>query len=275
MQKNGLGKHMWSVLSPLLLRYAIAYVVELIIIGIYMFTQMEVDFSSLQTQEEMYEQITVIMDAIMPYTTEIGAVAAVITIPFLLRMIKKDQLFVAKEISKVKYIYASVMSVAFTVGLNNILLLTNIAEYSDAYQESAELLYMPSLGVQLLCLGVIYPVMEELIFRGVVYKRMRANTMAGIAMFSSAIFFGLYHGNSVQFVYGTFSGVMLAYFCEKFSTIKAPILAHVLMNITAVILTELDAFTWMFAVPVRMVVITIACAFVASSMFVMLRKEES
>ena len=96
----------------------------------------------------------------------------------------------------------------------------------------------------------------------------------GYSIVSSAVFFGIYHGNMVQLIYGMIAGLMLGYLCEKFGTMKAPILAHVVINTVAVILTELDAFTWMFKVPVRMVIITIACAFVASSMFVLLRQEK-
>ena len=68
MQKNGLGR-IWSVLSPLVLRYAIAYVAEFIVVGIYMFTQMNIDFGTLQTQEEIYEQMEIVLEAIVPYST--------------------------------------------------------------------------------------------------------------------------------------------------------------------------------------------------------------
>ena len=68
--------------------------------------------------------------------------------------------------------------------------------------------------------------------------------------------------------------LMLAYFYEKYGSLKAPMMAHILMNTVAVIMTELDAFRWMFAVPMRMVIITIACAAVGSSMLVFIQKIE-
>ena len=74
-------------------------------------------------------------------------------------------------------------------------------------------------------------------------------------------------------IYGTICGIMLAYFYEKSGSIKVPIMGHIVMNITAVILTELDVFTWMFAVPVRMVIVTILCAAAGSSMLVLIRRK--
>ncbi len=276
MQRRSLSMKIWYYLAPLAVRYVIAYVVEFIIIGVYMMKEFSGVFEHLETQEQMYEQLEVVLEAILPYTTQIGAVTAIITIPVLVRMMKKDDIGTeAKTFSIGKQICAIVMSIAVAIGLNNILLLANIAEYSQSYQESAELLYNPSLPVQLICLGVIYPIMEEVLFRGLLFRRIRKNSSAFVAIISSALFFGVYHGNSVQMIYGTLCGALLAYLCEKSGSIKVPIMGHIAMNTTAVILTELDAFTWMFAVPVRMVIVTILCAAVGSSMLVILRKYEN
>ena len=276
MQRRSLGKQIWYYLSPLVVRYVIAYIVEVIIIGSYFFKEHAEALGNIETQEQVYELLNVVLEAIMPYSTQIGTVAAVITIPCFIRMMKKDGFKTeVPAFSAGKHIYAIVMSIAVAIALNNILLLANIAEFSESYQESAELLYSPSFPVQILCLGIVYPIMEELLFRGLVFRRIRQNTSAFNAIISSALFFGFYHGNAVQMIYGTLCGVMLAYLCEKSGDIKVPIMSHIAMNITAVILTELDAFTWMFAVPVRMVIVTILCAAVGSSMFVFLRKYEN
>lgn len=275
VQRKSLGRQIWSILSPLVVRYVIAYIVEIVIISCFTAMKYPGAFHGLETQEQIYEQLAVVLEAILPYSTQMGTVAAVITIPFLLRMMKKDNFQSdVQDFSVIKYIYATIMSVAVAVGLNNILLLVDIAKFSESYQESAELLYAPSFGVQILCLGIVYPIMEELLFRGLIFRRIRRNAAAFNAIISSALFFGVYHGNSVQMVYGALCGIMLAYFCEKSGSVKLPVIAHMAMNITAVILTKLDAYKWMFAVPTRMVIITIICAAIGSSMLVLIRQKE-
>jgi len=75
-------------------------------------------------------------------------------------------------------------------------------------------------------------------------------------------------------IYGTLCGLLLAYLYEKYGSIKAPIFAHMLMNIVACLLTDVDGFTWMFSNPIRMALITIGCAALASTVFLGIRKIE-
>ena len=44
-----------------------------------------------------------------------------------------------------------------------------------------------------------------------------------------------------------------------------------LMNIVSCVLTDINGFTWMFVKPIRMAVITIVCAAIASTMFLFIR----
>ena len=281
MQRKGIRGWMWRLFGPLLLSYAVSVIVELVVVLICSLKYLSELTVAIETEEQVYEHVLAMTESLVPYSTQIGALAALVTLPFLIRMVKKDRIleqaegFIPNKVAPVKnYPFLVIMSIAVAVGLNNILLLLNISEYSDAYQEAAELLYAPSFGVQLLCLGIIYPILEEYIFRGLIFRRMRTKIPAFSAMTFSAALFGMYHGNTVQMIYGAISGLMLAYFYEKFGTLKAPILGHVVINIVAVVLTEVDAFTWMFAVPIRMAVITIVCAALGSSMFVLIRRIE-
>lgn len=259
MQRKSMLRYFFDILSPLVLRLIIALIVELVLIGL-----LKKDVSDLY-----------------PYINQITALSSLLTIPFLLLMMRYDRKKEmaagkqrSKKVSLMKYVYVVGISIAFAIAFNNVLMLSNLAEYSTAYQEAAESMYSVSLPVQIVCLGIIIPIMEELIFRGVIFQRMKMSGSVAHAIVSSSVLFGFYHGNSVQFIYATASGVLLAYLCEKYGSIKAPILAHVLMNIVSCILTEVDMFTWMFSEKIRLAVITMACAFMASVMFLFIRKIE-
>jgi len=273
---------MWEIFSPLILRSVIAYVVQFIIIGIYTFQHMaEYVTGDTVSQEQITEMSMEITMEMYQYITEITALTALATIPFIFWLMRKDrqkeQLAGIVENKKApfgKYVLIVGMSIPFALGVNNILLLSNLAEYSAAYQETAEILYTPSLPVQLVCLGVIVPILEEMLFRGVIYRRMRINTTVMRAILNSALLFGLYHGNMVQFLYGFVCGLLLAYLYEKYGSIWAPIMAHMCMNIVSCLLTEADVFTWMFSQKIRLAVITIGCAALASTMFVLIRQIE-
>jgi len=284
VQRKSLGKQIWGIFSPLLVYLGATLLVETIfIMGLYMRSLSEL-VVAMKSEEAMLEYIMAISSKVYDYVVEITALAALAALPFLIWMKSRDSkkekaagIVPNKKAPLSKYILIVGISISFSVGLNNLLTLSNLAEYSAAYQEAAEALYTPPLWVQILCLGLIVPITEEYVFRGLVYRRMRQTMSVTRAVIASALFFGIYHGNSVQMIYGSLCGLLLAYLYEKYGSMKAPVLAHMFMNVVSCVLTDVDGFTWMFTKPMRMAVITIVCAAVASTMFVFIReiKEKS
>lgn len=272
---------MWEIFSPILVHLGVTFLVEMaLIMGYYMRALPEL-IVAMESEEALMEFVLEMADKVYNYVVEITAIASIVALPILIWMKSRDAkkekaagIVPNKKAPLSKYFLVAGISIPFAVGLNNILTLSNLAEYSTSYQETAEALYTPALWVQILCLGIIVPITEEYVFRGLIYKRIRRNTSAIRAIISSAIFFGLYHGNSVQMIYGSLCGLLLAYLYEKYGSMKAPVFAHMLMNIVACVLTDLDGFTWMFVKPMRMAVITIVCAAVASTMFLFIRDIE-
>lgn len=163
------------------------------------------------------------------------------------------------KVSLNKYWLIVVVSIAAAVGLNNVILFLNLAKYSQGFQEATEILFAPSLVEQLLSSGLLIPLIEEVIFRGGIFHLLRKKLSFVWAMLLSAVQFGLYHGNLVQFIYATLMGMLLAYVYERYASLKAPIMAHVVANVVVCILTEVNGFSWMLATPVRAIAITVGC----------------
>lgn len=282
MQQKSLGHQIWEILSPIIVNSVVMFVVQMIIVGIYYVMHLEEIAALSGTQEEVMSQALEIVYGVFEYTVEIAALSALFVIPFLLFMMKRDK---QKEIiagivpnNKAplsKYALVVGISIPFALGLNNIMLFLDLAKYSETYQEVTETFYTPSYLTQIICLGMITPIVEELIFRGLIFKRMRRSTMTPKqAIVISGLIFGFYHGNLVQTVYGCFAGILLAYLYEKYGSLKAPILAHMCMNIVALTLTEANVFVWMFKNLMRMGIITVACATIASTIFLFIEKIE-
>ena len=93
---------------------------------------------------------------------------------------------------------------------------------------------------------LIAPFGEELIFRGVMYHyacnivgAMQDRRKAFyIANTIQALAFGIFHGNLVQGTYAFFLGLVLGYLRERFGSIWASILAHMLINACSSFLWE-------------------------------------
>ncbi len=280
MYQKNLGKQIWAILSPVVVYNVVLIIVELICIGIHYVNNLDEIAALTGTTEEVTNAALEIIYEVLNYSVEMMGIAALFSIPFLLLMMRKDHrrdtaegIQQNRKAPLSKYVLIAGISIPFALVLNNLMIMLNIAAYSEAYQETAAVFYGAELIVQIICLGVLTPIAEELIFRGLIYKRMKKTmNSARNAIVFSGLLFGFYHGNFVQMIYGCLAGFLLAYLYEKYGSIKAPILGHICMNMVALILTEANVFLWMFENTVRMGVITVACAAAASSVFLFIQK---
>ena len=278
MQQKSFGKIIWGIASPILVYLGVTFVVEMVLITGYCMSCLPELVAALETEETWMEFLLEITYKLYDHAVEVTAIASITTLPILIWMKSRDTkkekaagIVPNKKAPLSKYFLVAGISIPFAVGFNNIITLSNLAEYSVSYQETAEALYTPALWVQILCLGIIVPITEEYMHRGLIYKRLRRDMSVKHAMVISAVLFGGAHGNIVQAIYGLLCGLLLAYLYEKYGSIKAPIFAHMVMNTVSCIITEIDGFTWMFTNLTRMAVITIGCAAVASTMFLFIR----
>lgn len=178
-----------------------------------------------------------------------------------------------KRVSIKEYWMIPIVSMTMAVGLNIVILCSGLTNLSPTYQEAAKTLYMPPFWQQILLNGILVPVIEEFLFRAGVMRILRKWVSFIPAMILSALVFGIYHGNLVQFVYGTLCGLMLAYLYEIYGTIKASITAHISMNLIACILTETGVLTWILNSMFRAVIVAVLMALIFVVLLVMLRKK--
>ena len=133
-----------------------------------------------------------------------------------------------------------VFAVSVSLGINVLLTLAGFAETSAAYQAVADYQYGISLGLGLILYGVVSPLAEEVVFRGIIYNRLRRffGPLFGIVV--SALFFGVFHGNLVQGVYGTIMGIFMAYVYERQDIFFRPVLFHVAANLAVYTVAHLQ-----------------------------------
>ncbi len=103
-----------------------------------------------------------------------------------------------------------------------------------------ELLSGANLYYELVFVGLLAPVFEELIFRKLLLDRIRAYG-EGIAILISGLCFGLFHGNLFQFFYAFGLGSFFAYIYLRTGKIHYTIILHAVINTLSVILSKLLA----------------------------------
>ncbi len=135
------------------------------------------------------------------------------------------------------YVLLGAATVGFVLGINLFCELIQLTSKSEEYRLVAEDQYSAALLVGLICYGVITPVAEEILFRGVVYNYLRRFWNVKLGILISAFVFGVYHGNIVQGFYAFIMGCLMAYAYEYFGNFKIPVLMHVAANVLVYILT--------------------------------------
>ena len=87
------------------------------------------------------------------------------------------------------------------------------------------------------------PMLEELVFRGIVYGSLRKLLGVWQSVVISALIFAAVHFNIVQFVYAFIVGIVLAITMECIGNVYGAIAGHMTANIFAVLRTELGLFS--------------------------------
>lgn len=139
-----------------------------------------------------------------------------------------------------------VSAVSSSVGLNILLSLTGLVQTSTAYQGVAQRQYGAAFGVGLLLYTVVSPLAEEIVFRGVIYNRLRHGALErgatgqgqAAAIVVSGLLFGVYHGNLVQGIYGCCMGILMAYLYEETQAFCIPVLFHASANCVVYLMAQ-------------------------------------
>lgn len=88
-----------------------------------------------------------------------------------------------------------------------------------------------SVALYIICTGILGPILEEFLFRGIVFNKLKAFNKQMKAILITTITFAIFHSNPIQMLYAFCLGFILIYVYEKYKNLVAPILVHIASNI--------------------------------------------
>lgn len=131
-----------------------------------------------------------------------------------------------------------VLGASAALAVNILFALLQFTGSSKVYEQVADKQFAFPLWAGIILYGIVSPVAEEIVFRGIVYNRMRRQYSLWISLLGSSMLFGLYHGNIVQAVYGFLLGLLIAVMYEKYGSFLVPVILHGAANIAVYIVTS-------------------------------------
>lgn len=88
-----------------------------------------------------------------------------------------------------------------------------------------------SMALYIVCTGILGPILEEFLFRGIVFNKLKTFNKQMKAILITTITFAIFHSNPIQMLYAFCLGFILIYVYEKYKNLAAPILVHIASNI--------------------------------------------
>lgn len=141
------------------------------------------------------------------------------------------------------WLLAAAAGIGACIGLNELFLVSGLTEmFSHDMELVTDALYGKNLYLEIAVMAAAAPLGEELLFRGVLFRRMR--TWCGFlpAAVITSLIFALFHGNILQGAYGFFMGMIFAFGYERLRTIWVPVWMHAAANGMSVLATEYAGF---------------------------------
>lgn len=215
----------WNVLSPLIVYYVgfnLCYM--LIAAGI----QVSADQGS-ASQTWLYDN-SVLVFSLCRMCSMIAGMAAVFP------MFRKETVDWKGSV-RLPVLTVGILAVAMALGTNILFSLLHITELSKSFADVAGQQFMVPIWQGLLLFGVVSPLAEEIVFRGVIYNRLKKYFPVWIAILTSAVLFGGYHGNLVQGIYGFLLGTVIAWLYEVTGNFRIPVMFHAFANISVFLMT--------------------------------------
>ncbi len=198
------------------------------------------------TNDAFLEYIKTIeyQDKLKNYINSKALIIVLITVlifaPLLYKAFKK---YKAKSNFELKDIFVPLLFGVSISLIYNILLfsLNNAIYFTDNFKPNT----LPVI-VQILCTGIIGPILEELIFRGIVYNKLKTFNKPMKSIILCSVIFALFHTDIINAIYAFGVSFILIYLYEKYKTLKAPIIMHISLNTTIILMINLIVKNYIF-----------------------------
>ena len=141
------------------------------------------------------------------------------------------------------------IGVSFNLVISGVMALIPFPKsWLDSYMESYSATESGNVVIAIIATVLMAPIVEEVIFRGLIYARLKRGMPIAFAAVISSVIFGLMHGNLIWGSYAFVLGLVLVWTFERFKSITANILVHFSFNLAGVLLgyvTEIpDVLGW-------------------------------
>lgn len=184
-----------------------------------------------------------------------------VLVPYYIKYKKKYDIK-DSEVKPNVMLYLVPISFGACLSMNVLLNMFDFVKNDTAAFEVSQAIQNSNPIIAFIVASIIAPFVEELIYRGFIYKTLEKNFGFLIASIISSLMFGIIHFNITQGIYAFVVGILLSYIYYKYNNLTYTYFMHLLMNffsmfIVGALITETNTMRqyYLILIGIAMVVI--------------------
>jgi membrane protease YdiL (CAAX protease family) len=153
---------------------------------------------------------------------------------------------------------AAIIGIAYSLFVRYILfLVSKSSTFAETYNKYGEMMkWITNYDIlNILTVVLIAPVVEEVLFRGMIFNELLQNISLVSSIIIQALLFGLYHMNIIQGLYAFVMALFLGILYYRFKSLWVPIIFHSAFNAVGIINSNLFQSIWIFLISIFMLLI--------------------
>lgn len=147
----------------------------------------------------------------------------------------RDKLNIKEIIGR--YFNSLILTVGFTILFSSIILIFYNNQMNNFNTSQENIIHIGNLLINFICVVIIGPILEEIIFRKILFIKLSSIFSINFSMVLSSVIFGLCHNIQTIISAGLFGAVLCTLYI-KYKNILIPIFLHFINNIMSMILTS-------------------------------------
>ncbi len=223
------------------------------------------------------EQLTAVILSLTPWIV-LSAIVIAVPTSYLLYKNRRQELLTFVRVQRVGAIsipmlilMALSINVMLEVALGFLSEVPAFGRFFEQYGTVEGAILGGGFTVSLIAIGIAAPIFEELLFRGLIFGELRKIMTVRLAIVVQAALFGAFHLNVVQGTYAFIIGLLLGFIYYRSNSIIAPIIIHISINASTVLLGQFVT-TEQMAQAGGIIVIAAVALFFLTGAYVLLSK---
>lgn len=239
--KSSIVKNILKAIGYFMIYFFVSEIVSFIYIFIYIFTYFlklghDKLFTILESSQEFTMLLQEILEKLLVQTTFISLISSIVVLLVIFiifkarkKNIKEDILI--KKIDKRAILPIILMGLALNI-LTEIFI--SVIPFSEdllmEYSQNVALAFSGNIVIDIIAVAIIAPIVEEVVFRGLVFTRLNKGMNVVLAVILSSLLFAVMHLQLIWIIYAFVFGVIFNLIYIRFKSLLANILLHMSYN---------------------------------------------